>query len=156
MKRTAKNSLRIALVASAGGHLSQLLKLEAAWREQDVFYVTTQNLAGPDWGAARVYAVGECNRQTPWRTLRVALRCLRIVVRERPDVVISTGAAVGCLVCLFAKVSGARVIWMDSITNVYRLSLAGRIVRPLADLFLVQWPQLAARFNRVEYIGSVI
>ncbi len=156
MKRAAKDNLRIALVASAGGHLSQLLKLEAAWQERDVFYVTTQNLAGPNWGAARTYAVGECNRQTPWRTLRVALRCLRIVLRERPDVVISTGAAVGCLSCLFGKVLGARVIWLDSITNVERLSLAGRIVRPLADLFLVQWPDLAARFKRVEYIGSVI
>jgi len=104
----------------------------------------------------RTYTVGECNRRTPLRTLAVAFRCLGVALRERPDVVISTGAAAGCLFCVFAKVLGAKVIWVDSITNVEGLSLGGRVVRPLADLFLVQWPELAEGLRRVEYAGAVI
>jgi hypothetical protein len=51
---------------------------------------------------------------------------------------------------------GAKVIWLDSITNVRDLSMSGRMVRRIADLFLVQWPELAARYKNAEYIGTVI
>jgi UDP-N-acetylglucosamine:LPS N-acetylglucosamine transferase len=81
---------------------------------------------------------------------------LKVVLRERPDVVISTGAAVGCIVCFLGKLLGAKVVWIDSITNVERISLSGRMVRYIADLFLVQWPELAKRYDNVEYVGVVI
>ena len=69
--------------------------------------------------------------------VKVLLRCIGIVFKERPDVVISTGAAAGCILCLLGKMRGAKVIWIDSITNVERISLSGRMVRHVADLFLV-------------------
>jgi hypothetical protein len=49
-----------------------------------------------------------------------------------------------------------KVVWIDSIANVERLSLSGRIVRPFADLFLVQWPELAERYKGVRHDGAVI
>jgi len=84
------------------------------------------------------------------------LRCIRIAFRERPDVVISTGAAAGCMLCLLGKMLGAKIVWIDSITNVERISLSGRMVRYVADLFLVQWPELADRYKKVEYVGAVV
>jgi hypothetical protein len=51
---------------------------------------------------------------------------------------------------------GAKVVWIDSVTNVERISLSGRMVRHIADLFLVQWPELASRYKRVEYVGAII
>jgi len=141
--------LRICLVSSAGGHTSQLLELADSWKGQHTCWVTTE-------GVIKVYVVGECNRRQPLRVLLVLLRCIRIVLRERPDVVISTGAAAGCMVCFLSKMLGARIVWIDSITNVYRLSLSGRLVRYIADLFLVQWPELAEKYRKVEYVGAVI
>jgi UDP-N-acetylglucosamine:LPS N-acetylglucosamine transferase len=86
----------------------------------------------------------------------VFLRCLRVILKERPAVVISTGAAPGCIAAILGKLRGAKVVWLDSITNVKHLSLSGRMVRPFADLFLVQWPELAAKYRRAVYIGDVI
>jgi len=151
------NKLRICLAASSGGHLTELLTLSDCWKQHEVFYVTTvpetqQNLRS----SGAVYVVGECNRQHPVRVLRVFLRCLKVVLKERPDVVISTGAAAGCMVCFLARVLGARIVWLDSITNVERISLSGRMVRHIAGLFLVQWPELAAKYPNVEYLGTVI
>jgi UDP-N-acetylglucosamine:LPS N-acetylglucosamine transferase len=77
-------------------------------------------------------------------------------LREKPNVVISTGASAGCIMCFFGKLLGAKVIWMDSITNVDRISLSGRIVRHIADLFLVQWPELTAKYKNIEYLGAVL
>ena len=58
--------------------------------------------------------------------------------------------------CFLGKLFGAKVIWIDSITNVERISLSGRMVRYIADLFLVQWPDLANQYKSVEYVGEVI
>ncbi len=154
---TKSQRFKICLAASAGGHLTQLLKVSGCVKGRDVFAVTTSDTVRRTLtGMGEVYVVGECNRDHPLRVLAVLLRCIRIVLRERPAVVISTGAAHGCLLCFLGKITGAKVIWMDSITNVDRISLSGRMVRFIADLFLVQWPELAQRYRGVEYIGSVI
>jgi UDP-N-acetylglucosamine:LPS N-acetylglucosamine transferase len=103
-----------------------------------------------------VYVVGESNREQPLKVLRVLARCVGIVLRERPDVIVSTGAAHGCLLCLLAKLAGARVVWIDSIANVERLSLSGRLVRPFADVVISQWPEVAAAYRGVEYHGALV
>ncbi len=149
--------LRVCLVSSAGGHTSQLLELADSWEQSKTCWVTTGEVIKEKLSKyGKVYVVGECNRQQPWRVFVVLLRCIRIVFRERPDVVISTGAAAGCIVCFLSKLLGAKIVWIDSITNVYRLSLSGRLVRRIADLLLVQWPELAEKYSNAEYAGAVI
>ncbi|MCK4793400.1 MAG: UDP-N-acetylglucosamine--LPS N-acetylglucosamine transferase [Desulfobacteraceae bacterium] len=152
-----QRKLKVGLVASAGGHLNQLLKLADSWTGHETFYITTTEVVRNKLSKlGKTYVVGECNHQHPWRAIKVLLRCIRAVFRERPDVVISTGAAAGCITCFLGKLIGARVVWIDSITNVERLSLSGRMVRHIADLFLVQWPELAEQYSNVEYVGAVI
>lgn len=152
-----RNNLKICLAASAGGHLSQLLKLAESWKDYTAFCVTTTEVTQENLKPyGEVYVVGECNHEHPIRVTRVLLKCIGIVFQERPDIVISTGAAAGCIVCFLAKLFGAKVIWADSITNVERISLSGRMVRYIADLFLVQWPHLAEEYKKVEYVGAVV
>jgi UDP-N-acetylglucosamine:LPS N-acetylglucosamine transferase len=149
--------LKIGLVASAGGHLSELRKVAQAWSGWPTFWVTTSNVVSDSLGqGSTVYVVGECNRQHPLRVIQVLFRCLCILAKERPAVIISTGAAAGCLICLLGRLWGARIVWLDSITNVKRVSLSGRLVRPFADLFLVQWPELAEKYRGAEYVGTVL
>lgn len=149
--------LKICLAASAGGHLNQLLKLMDSWAGHDTVYVTTTEVVrGKLSNFGRVYVVGECNRQRPFRVLKVLLKCFKVVFYEKPDVVISTGAAVGCITCFLGRIIGAKVIWIDSITNVQRLSLSGRMVRHISDLFFVQWPELVEKYSNVEFVGSLI
>jgi UDP-N-acetylglucosamine:LPS N-acetylglucosamine transferase len=145
------------LTASAGGHLSQLLKLENAWQAHDVFYVSTLESACNKLDSlGRYYITGECNREHPLRVIRVLGQCISIIHVERPDVIITTGAAPACLLCLVGKLFGAKIIWLDSIANVERLSLSGRLVRLFADLFLTQWPHLTTMYCNIEYVGAVV
>jgi len=156
MSNTRKKLL-ICLAASAGGHITQLLKPRDSWKGHKTFCVTTVNVVTKQLREfGKVYAVGECNREHPLRVILVLMRCIKVVLRERPDVVISTGAAVGCIMCFIGKLLGAEIVWLDSITNVERISLSGRMVRQIADLFLVQWPELAEQYSDVEYVGAVI
>jgi UDP-N-acetylglucosamine:LPS N-acetylglucosamine transferase len=153
----SQKPIKICLAASAGGHLSQLLKLADNWMEHKTVCITSTELVRDKLSRfGRVYIVGECNRQHPWQVIKVMLRCIKVVFRERPDAMISTGAADGCMACFLAKLIGARVIWIDSITNVEKLSLSGYMVRYIADLFLVQWPALAQKYDNVEYVGAIV
>jgi hypothetical protein len=85
----------------------------------------------------------------------MALTLLWIMIVERPDVVISTGAAPGYFALRFGKLLGARTIWVDSIANVDELSLAGSKVGRFADLWLTQWPHLAQPAGP-QYFGAVL
>ena len=78
-----------------------------------------------------------------------------VVLKERPDVVITTGSMPLAAVCIWAKLFGAKIVWIDSVAQVDKMSLSGRIVRPIADLCLVQWASVAAQYDNVEYAGEL-
>lgn len=158
---TGERKLKVCLAASAGGHLNQLLVMEGAWKDKgyDCFIVTTgematERLAGSFPG--RVYVLGESDHRHLLQVARALWGCARIIARERPDVVVSTGASHGCLLCLMGKLTGAKVVWVDSIANIVKLSMSGRMVRPFADVFLTQWPDLAPMYKGVEYLGELV
>jgi beta-1,4-N-acetylglucosaminyltransferase len=152
-----KNKLKICLVASAGGHITELLKLQNSWQGYETFCITTTDVVAKKLRKyGNVNVVGECNREHPFRVMLVLFRCIDIILRQRPDVVISTGAAVGCITCFLGKLFKAKVVWVDSIANVERISLSGWMVKHIADLFLVQWPELQNMGRDIEYVGSVI
>lgn len=151
------NKLKICLAASAGGHLTQLLKIADSWKEYDTFFITTSSVVKEKLKKyGNVYVTCESNREHPFKLIKVLMSCFRILLKEKPDVIISTGASVGCIVCVLGKLSGAKVIWIDSITNVERLSLSGRLVLPFANLFLTQWQKLSNKYPNVSYEGTLI
>ena len=72
---------------------------------------------------------------------------LLIVLRERPRLVLSTGADVAVPICILARLLGARLVFIETAGEL-RPSLSGRLVYPFADLFIVQWPEKLAAFPR--------
>lgn len=152
-----QRKVRVCLAASAGGHASALIKLQKCWEGMDCFSVTTSSLVEKQFAKfGRVYVVNESNRQHPVEVLKTIARCMKITLTERPTVIISTGAAVGCIMALLSRATGARIVWIDSIANTERLSLSGRLVKPFADLILTQWPDVAKRHRSVEYVGPIL
>jgi len=137
--------------------MSELLKLANSWKEYEVFWITTTTVVADKLcKSGKVYAVGESNREHLIKVIKALTRCTKIIFSERPDVVISTGASVGCMTCFLGKLFRAKVVWIDSITNVEQISLSGKMVRYVADLFLVQWSELTERYRNIEYVGTVI
>lgn len=153
------NNNKILLAASAGGHLSQMLSVKSAWAGcgNCVYVSSVEELRGKLEKLGKTYITGECNREHPVQTFMVMVRCLKIIIKERPAVIISTGAAPGLLCCFWGKLlCRSKVVWLDSIANTEKLSMSGRMVRPFADLILSQWPEVSAKYKNVEYAGNVI
>jgi hypothetical protein len=149
-----KDELRVLAVASSGGHWIQLRRLQPAFNGHDVAYLTTDPGHRSEVSRARFYAVADANRARKLGLLRSALEILWVIVRERPNVVVTTGAAPGYLAIRVGNLLGARTVWIDSLANAEELSLSGRMASTKADLCLTQWPHLAG--GRVQYRGTVL
>lgn len=157
-------STHILAVASAGGHWVQLMRLRAAWSGCSVTYVTTDpglkavlqeivDRDGQTMPAFRVIVEG--NRWQKGRLILQLMQLLFLLLRLRPDAVISTGAAPGYFALRFGKLVGARTVWIDSVANAEEMSLSGRKVQPYADLWLTQWPHLELP-EGPRFLGSVL
>ena len=135
---------KILAVASGGGHWVQLLRLRPAFEGHDVAYVTVQPSYASQVPGQRFYAVCDATRWSRWDLVKMVFQVTAAVLRERPDVVVTTGAAPGVVALRIGKLLGARTVWLDSIANVEQMSMSGQRVRGFADLWLTQWPHLEA------------
>jgi UDP-N-acetylglucosamine:LPS N-acetylglucosamine transferase len=131
-----------------------MLRLEDAWKDLERTWVT---LEAPDTEYLLEYERVILGRGPTNRSLRALLSNLRLawrVVRsERPDAILSTGAALAVPFFLVGKLFGARLVYVESLTRTTDLSLTGRIVYPLTDACFVQWPE-ANRRRRTRYVGD--
>ena len=160
MSDIGRRKLKIGVGASAGGHMNQLLKLlehSHVWPDSVSFYLTSHEAyASKLEKKGKVFVVGECGRNQILKSLKVLARSFRIILRERPDVLITTGSFPIALACLWVKVFGGKIVWIESIANVDQFSMSGRMMRPFADLFITQWPELAEKYESVEYVGALV
>ena len=146
---------RILGVSSGGGHWVELIRLMPAFEGHDVAFATVNDVYRSEAGMARFYTVRDVTRWDMLRWTQTILKLAWIFSRERPDVVISTGALPGYFALRLAKWFGARTVWLDSIANVEELSMSGQKIGRYADLWLTQWPHLA-RPNGPLYRGTVL
>ncbi|WP_198149650.1 hypothetical protein [Azoarcus sp. CIB] len=118
-------------------------------------FVTVQESYRDQVPNERFYSITDATRWSRWDLLKMVFQVCLIVVRERPDVVISTGAAPGVVALRIGKWLGAKTVWLDSIANVEQVSLSGLRVRGFADLWLTQWEHLAKN-EGPRYEGGVL
>ena len=146
---------RILAVASGGGHWQQLMLMRPAFEGHEVLYLTTLPGLPEAHGAHPARIVPDCNRDRPVQAARSAAAIAAAVLRHRPHVVISTGALPGVLALACGKAVRARTSWVDSVANAEEMSMSGRLARRVADLWLSQWPEVAAAAG-AEHAGAVL
>lgn len=134
----------------------QLRRLRPAWEGARVHYVSTLRRYSAELGTdERFHTVRDANQWNKLAVAMMAAQMLWIVLRVRPHMVVSTGAAPGYFAIRFGRLIGAQTIWVDSIANAEELSLAGKMVSRHAHVVLTQWPSLA-KPGGPEYHGAVL
>lgn len=146
---------RLLALASGGGHWLQLLRLRPAFRDFDVAYVSMFENYAETLGNERYYTVPDASRFAVTSFLPVVMRALRIMLKERPKVIITTGSAPMLVFILLGRLTFRRTLWVDSIANSERLSSSGRIAKKIAHKCISQWPDVAAA-EGVECWGRVL
>ena len=155
MRINTRGRCDVLAISSSGGHWVELSRLFEAFDGLDVQFACTDAGRAADVPAGRFHVLADANKRTPWRLVVCALQVAHLVLAVRPRVVVSTGAAPGLIAVVIAKLIRARAVWIDSLALVDRMTLSGRLVKPFADVHLVQWPHLA-RPNGPLYRGSLL
>lgn len=138
---------RTCLAYSPGGHRAELERALDGIAFEDAFHVTFKTARGPRRGE-RTYLI--CHpRRSVLRTSRNIVQSLWLLIRERPEIVISTGADVAVPVFVIGKLLGARTVFIETAGSL-EPSLSGRLTYRFADLFLIQWPEKIAAFPKAE------
>ena len=145
---------KVLALSSGGGHWIQLLRLRPAFDGPSTVYASTRPSNCHDVHGRRFRTVPDANRDQRLRSIWCALRIAALVVAERPNAIVSTGALPGYLALRIGKLVGARTIWIDSVANADELSMAGQKIGKHADLWLTQWEHLADT-KGPHYFGSV-
>jgi UDP-N-acetylglucosamine:LPS N-acetylglucosamine transferase len=146
---------RILAVSSGGGHWVQMLRLRPAFTGKHVTYASVGASRAADVAPAAYHVIPDANRARKIKLLWLLARLFWLVLRVRPDVVISTGAAPGYFAVRIGRMLGARTLFLDSIANAEELSLSANLARRHCDLVLTQWPHLADN-DSPGYRGSVL
>ena len=149
--------MKLALVSSHGGHLTQMLMLAPAFEGHRWFYVTYR-CARTEALAARetVYLLPNIGTNL-LRMVWAFLRAVGILLRERPDVIVSTGSEVAIPFSWVGKLLGAQVVYVETWSRVHSHTGTGPLVYPVADLFLVQWPEVLQHYgSKARYVGGLV
>jgi len=150
--------MKICIVSSAGGHLIQCLKLLPTLKKHEIFIITfTAYHLKKSLKRLKVYQI-----ENPRRNIKKYIKYLplffEILKKEKPTVVITTGAGVAVPVCFLSKfIFRSRLIFIESFSRIRRPSLTGRILYPITDLFFVQWRYLLKKYgDKAIYRGSLL
>jgi beta-1,4-N-acetylglucosaminyltransferase len=154
---TMKNDkLKVCLVGSSGGHLTHLYMLKPFWENKDRFWVTF------DKEDARSLLQGEIFYPAYYpsnRSIKALLintwRALRILRKEKPDLIISSGAAAAVPFFWIGKIFGSKTIYIEVFDRIDALTLAGKLCYPVTDRFIVEWDEMKSVYPKAINLGSI-
>jgi beta-1,4-N-acetylglucosaminyltransferase len=145
----------VCVACSAGGHLAEALAAIAEIKAECYFVTFDEPHVRSRLIGKEVYYVVDPH-VSPLLYLKNAWQSLRILLRKRPKVIVSTGAGIALATCLLGKLGGCKLIFIENGARVTTPSRTGRLVYPLADLFIVQWKPMLQHYPRAIYGGPLL
>lgn len=153
---------KILLVSSDGGHLAQILELKELYEKYDYLVVTEK--APATIPLTKYYNI-EFVKQRPegknrklgfyYSLMQNTYTSLKILIKHRPKVIITTGSHTAIPFCLLGKVMGIKVVWILSYARINSKAASANLIYPIADRFLVQWPKMKNHYKNSIYLGSI-
>ncbi|WP_077214830.1 PssD/Cps14F family polysaccharide biosynthesis glycosyltransferase [Bacillus dakarensis] len=155
-----KKRKKVLFISSLGGHLTQLLQLEPLFKEYDYHIVTensviTKELQKQYNMSFLVYGARNYPFKYIFKFSYNVFKSLFIFLREKPDVIVSTGAHTAVPMCYIAKLFRKKVIFIESFAKTSTPTISGKMIYPIADLFIVQWEGMLKHYPNAVYGGSI-
>ncbi|MFH1257054.1 MAG: PssD/Cps14F family polysaccharide biosynthesis glycosyltransferase [Candidatus Diapherotrites archaeon] len=147
--------MKLCLACSAGGHLAEMLQLEEFYSKREHFFLTFRRPDSEDLAKREKVFFVERPARNPLAFILNFFQSLNVLLKEKPDLVLATGADVTASICLLAKILRKKMVFIESFCRPFRPSWSGRIVHPFADLFIVQWPEVHKAYKKAVFGGPI-
>ena len=148
--------MKICLVGSSGGHLTHLYMLKPFWEQHERFWVTfeKEDAKGLLSEESIHYCYFPTNRNIK-NLLRNTVLAWKILRKEQPDILISSGAAVAVPFFFLAKLMKKKLVFVEIYDRFNKASLTGKLVYSITDLFIVQWEGMLKIYPKAVNFGSL-
>lgn len=140
---------KVLFISSTGGHLTELMKLEKIFNKYDYFIITEKDITNSylkEKYPNRVMYLPYCTRSRIYSYIFIytylIFKSFILFLKIKPDVVITTGTHTAVPMCYFSKIFKKKIIYIETFANITRKTLTGKIIYPIADLFIVQWRKM--------------
>ncbi|MGK4179959.1 PssD/Cps14F family polysaccharide biosynthesis glycosyltransferase [Lapidilactobacillus dextrinicus] len=148
--------MKVCLVGSSGGHLTHLYMLKKFWQNENHFWVTfPKDDAKSLLKNEKVYSCYYPTNRNLKNLIKNTVLAYKVIKKERPDLIISSGAAVAVPFFYIGKLFGAKVIYIEVFDRMDKPTLTGKLVYPITDKFIVQWDEMKKVYPKAINLGSI-
>lgn len=148
--------MKICLVGSSGGHLTHLKQLSSIWSQNNRFWVTFDKIDAESYLENERWYKGHfpTNRNI-WNLILNTFLAIKILRKEKPDIIISSGAGIALPFFYVGKLMGIKLIYIEVFDRMDKGTITGKMVYPICDSFIVQWKGLKKVYPKSVYLGSI-
>jgi UDP-N-acetylglucosamine:LPS N-acetylglucosamine transferase len=148
--------IKVGLVGSSGGHLTHLYMLKEFWEDKDRFWVTfDKEDARSLLKGERFYPAYYPSNRSIKALIINTYRAIKILIKERPDLIVSSGAAPAIPFFWLGKLFGAKTIYIEVFDRIDKPTISGKICYPVADKFIVEWEEMKEVYPKAVNFGSI-
>ena len=156
MKKNKTKEIKVCLVGSSGGHLTHLYMLKPFWENKERFWVTFDKADAQSLlEGEKMYPCYFPTNRNIKNLIRNTFLAIKVLRKEKPNLIISSGAAVAVPFFWLGKLFGAKTIYIEVFDRIDKSTLTGKLVYPVTDKFLVQWDEMKDVYKKSENLGSI-
>mgnify|MGYP001855082372 CR=1 FL=1 len=153
---------KVLFISSTGGHLNELLQLSPLFEKYDSYIITEKDKANENLKQTygeRLYFLPYGTRAKLFtyifKYLFLCFKTLYLYAKIRPKVIVTTGTHTAGPICILGKIFGSKIVYIETFANTNRKTATGRLLYPVADLFIVQWEEMLKIYPKAVYGGSI-
>lgn len=149
---------KICFAASSGGHLEEISRLREIRDAYDCFLFTEETGFSELDFCEKIIRVPQINRSEKKfiiKFIKLFLISAKVLRQENPNCIISTGALATFPICLLGKLTRRKIIYIESFARIDGLSMTGKLMKRVADLYIVQWEELMEYVPHAVYGGGI-
>ena len=154
--------MKVLFIASTGGHLSELMQLKPMFNDYDYHLITEKTKTTADLKDVfddkldyLLFGTKDHLFSYIFKFCFNIFKSLILFIKLRPKFIITTGTHTAVPICYIGKLFGSKIIYIETFANIETKTLAGRILYPIADLFIVQWESMLELYPNAVYKGWI-
>lgn len=153
---------RVLFISSTGGHLKELLQLKKIFNKYDSYLITektdsTKKLKNEykEKMGYMVFGTKDHMLTYPFKLLANCFISLYYFIKIKPKYIVTTGTHTAGPICYLGKIFGSKVIYIETMANISKKTITGKLIYPIADLFIVQWKSMLKLYPNAVYGGFI-
>ena len=157
-----ENKKKVLFISSTGGHFDELLQLKPLFKKYNSYIITEKDKSNESLKEIygdKMYFLPYGTREKLFtyifKYFYLCLRTVYLYFKIRPKVIITTGTHTAGPMCIIGKIFGSKIIYIETIANTNKKTATGKLIYPIADLFIVQWEEMLKLYPKAVYGGTI-